>query len=158
MAARTGNGATAWRRDAEILARLEIIENLVFEGYSTTRIAEQMGRTYSMTWHDLQRLATLWKERLTLQIDAHLAETLRAFEVLEHKARAAANTPGMAAPALAVALNARISQAKILGILPKKIEYAGAHGSPLFPIDSLFNLVRQARAYDATLHETPVTD
>jgi len=53
-----------WRRDPDIIARLERVEPLHLAGWSSTRIATELGVSERTIRNDVTHLSELWVERL----------------------------------------------------------------------------------------------
>lgn len=79
-----------WRRDAEILARLDRVEPLHAAGWPSARIAEQLGVSPRTIRQDVDRLATLWIERVGATQDEHRGRLVAQLDETVRRSFAAA--------------------------------------------------------------------
>ena len=80
----------SWRSDPAILARLQRVEAMQFEGRPNTVIAEELGVDEGTVRNDLKRLAELWRERIGAQAEHLRAEAVAELTDVKRRALAAA--------------------------------------------------------------------
>lgn len=90
--ARPGHRAQrAWKRDPEILARLQRVERLRLDGWSNLRIAGELGVAESTIRNDVKRLEGIWLEGLCATQDRLRAARVAELTELYRRALASAD-------------------------------------------------------------------
>lgn len=140
-----------WRGDMTILSRLPEVERGYLSGESNVAIAKRLGVAEGTVRNDLDRIKTLWRDRVVGDLETLKAQALAELDDVRRRAIAAAEFDeaaeravlygedarvvrdergkaefrGQKAQALNVARQASMDKAKVLGIIVEREEHQG---------------------------------